>query len=484
MLPSSRIKRLHFVGIGGAGMSGIAEILHLSGFEISGSDYGRGPVIEYLKNLGIKVVHEHLAENVENTDLVVYSSAVKMDNPELIRAKELGTPVIRRAEMLGELMRLRYTLAVAGTHGKTTTTSLIGHIWKEAGLAPTIIVGGIVKSMGTGAVHGEGSALIAEADEYDKSFLEMVPSMAVITNIEADHLDCYDDLDDIKKAFVQFANKIPFYGQVIACVDDEGVRDVLASIKKPVVSYGFARQADYRVEKYEAFPEGSMVTVAGREGILGEFKMNLVGKHNVCNALAAVAIASEENISFDVIAKALASFSGVKRRFEVLGHFARKGVWVIDDYAHHPTEVAATLEGARARFAHCKIIVIFQPHLYTRTRDHYKSFASAFLNSDELILAPIYGAREEPLEGVNSQLIAERTRSLGHHQVTVIENVDEIPQKIFDHLSDYLSDRLSENGAKQEVAVFTIGAGPIYRQGLKLVELLEAESSLNGGVDG
>jgi UDP-N-acetylmuramate--alanine ligase len=463
MLPSSRIKKLHFIGIGGAGMSGIAEILHKSGFEISGSDHGKGPVVNYLKNLGIRIDHEHVAENVTDVDLVVYSSAVSQENPEIVEAKAKAIPVIRRAEMLGELMRLRYTLAVAGTHGKTTTTSMLGHVWNEASLAPTIIVGGIVKSMGTGAVHGEGSALIAEADEYDKSFLEMVPSMAIITNVEEDHLDCYEDLDDIKSAFIQFANKIPFYGQAIVCVDDEGVRDIIPSIRKPVITYGFARQADYRVESYETDQHGSCVKVTGPNGPLGQFEMSMVGKHNIRNAMAVVAIASEENISFDIIAKALKSFQGVKRRFEVI-HTDDKLV-VIDDYAHHPTEVEATLEGVRSRYPEHNLVALFQPHLYTRTRDHFKNFASAFLNCDQLILAPIYGAREEPIEGVNSEMILENAVSMGHTAVTVLSDVKDSVQAIEECVS-----------ADKPTVVISIGAGPIYREGLKFVEKLEANN--------
>ena len=450
MLPSSRIKKLHFVGIGGAGMSGIAEILHRSGFDISGSDSGTGPVIQYLKEQGIEVSNQHRAENVEGVDLIVYSSAVPAENPELVEGRNNNIPVIRRAEMLGELMRLKYTLAIAGTHGKTTTTSLIGHVWSECKKDPTIIVGGIVKNMGTGALHGDGDTLIAEADEYDKSFLEMVPSMAVLTNIEEDHLDCYTDLDDIKNAFVQFSNKVPFYGQIIACVDDEGVRDVLSRIRKPLVTYGYSRQADYRVDKVETKEMFTEVFVSAKGEKVGSYKIALSGKHNVQNSLAALAIGMEEGLGFEDIARALESFGGVKRRFEYIASVGNHHLY--DDYAHHPSEVTATLEGVRARYPDRELLVVFQPHLYSRTQDQFKHFASAFMNCDQLILAPIYGAREKPIEGVSSELIAEQARKMGHDKVHCIEDLGSVPSAV-----------VSKIGQETGTIVITMGAGSIWK---------------------
>ncbi len=450
MLPSSRIKKLHFIGIGGAGMSGIAEILQRSGFEISGSDSGSGSVLEYLANTGIKIFKEHVAENVIGCDLIVYSSAVPQDNPEIVEGKKSNIPVMRRAEMLGELMRLKYTLAIAGTHGKTTTTSLVGHIWCEADKSPTIIVGGIVKNMGTGALHGEGNALIAEADEYDKSFLEMVPSMAILTNVEEDHLDCYKDLDDIKDAFVQFANKVPFYGQVIACVDDAGVRDVLGRIRKPVVTYGYSRQADYRVDSVESREDRTTVFVSHKGEKLGSFSISLSGKHNVQNSLAALAVAMEEGIEFELVSKALGCFSGVKRRFEQIAKFGKCDLY--DDYAHHPSEVSATLEGMRSRYPESELIVVFQPHLYSRTSDQYKAFASSFMNCDQLILAPVFGAREKPIVGVNSELIRDEARVMGHANVSCVNSLDDVPSVIEKTIND-----------EKKTVVITMGAGSVWK---------------------
>jgi UDP-N-acetylmuramate--alanine ligase len=449
VLPSSRIKKLHFVGIGGSGMSGIAEILFLGQFEVSGSDMSSGSVINYMKELGIKIFEGHKPEHVEGCDIVVYSSAVKADNVELKRAKELNIPVIRRAEMLGELMRLKYTIAIAGTHGKTTTTSMVGHIWNYANQKPTIIVGGIVKSLGSGAQHGEGNVLIAEADEYDKSFLQMMPSMAILTNIEEDHLDCYNDLDDIKDAFVQFLNKVPFYGQIIACLDDEGVRDVIPRLNKPLITYGFSRQADFRCDYTENFENGIEIGVSRKGEFIGSYRIQLSGRHNILNSLASIAVAMEEGIEFSIAAEALKNFTGVKRRFEQIAQYGKH--YLIDDYAHHPTEVSATLEGARSRFPKHRIRVLFQPHLYSRTQDQYKAFASAFLNCDELYLAPIYGARESYVEGVGSCLIADSARDLGHHHVNLLESEKDL-LPMFKGSSD------------QPTLTITMGAGPIWKQ--------------------
>lgn len=448
MIPSSRIRKLHFIGIGGSGMSGIAEILHRSGFAVSGSDQSESSVVSYLKGLGLQIQVGHEPDLVKNADLVVYSSAVKAENPEMVAATEIGIPCIRRAEMLGELMRLKYTLAISGTHGKTTTTSIVGHLWSQAGLDPTIIVGGIVRSMGTGALHGEGDALIAEADEYDKSFLEMVPTMAIITNIEEDHLDCYTDLEDIKNAFVSFANKVPFYGQVIACIDESEVLDILPRIKKPVVTYGFSAQADYRAEHLQMSEGHSTFKVRRRGEILGEIQIPLSGRHNVKNTLAAIALAVEEGISFNIITEALAKFSGVKRRFEHIK--TGNNIDLYDDYGHHPTEVEATLKAVRDNFEDRRVIVIFQPHLYSRTKDHYKSFATALLNSDVSLVLDIYGARELPMEGVNSQLIVQAAKQRGHSHAIHTPTQEDALNWI-------------QNNAKAGDLILTMGAGNVWK---------------------
>lgn len=419
LIPSSRVKRLHFVGIGGAGMSGIAEVLFENGFVVTGSDTGDGPSIEYLKELGIPIFPSHEAKNVENADLLVYSSAVQMDNPEIVEAKSRRIPVIRRAEMLGELMRLKYTLAVSGTHGKTTTTSMLGSIWEAAGEDPTVIVGGVVKGKGSGAKVGRGRYLIAESDEFDRSFLSMMPSSAIITNIDREHLDTYGTLDAIKDAFVAFANKVPFYGQVVVCIDNPNIQSVLTRFTKPVVTYGFSRQAMYRAENVRVEQGVSHFDVLKNNQLLGEFSIRIPGKHNVLNATATIALSHEENIPLEIVRCALSEFTGVKRRFEWIGEAA--GVMVYDDYAHHPTETAATLQGARDTFPDKRIVVVFQPHLYTRTRDQYETFAEVFANCDELLTLEIYKAREKPIPGISGKLIVDSAIARGHQNAKFVE---------------------------------------------------------------
>ncbi|PBC75238.1 UDP-N-acetylmuramate--L-alanine ligase [Fibrobacter intestinalis] len=419
LIPSSRVKRLHFVGIGGAGMSGIAEVLFENGFVVTGSDTGDGPSIEYLKELGIPIFPSHEAKNVENADLLVYSSAVQMDNPEIVEAKSRRIPVIRRAEMLGELMRLKYTLAVSGTHGKTTTTSMLGSIWEAAGEDPTVIVGGVVKGKGSGAKVGRGRYLIAESDEFDRSFLSMMPSSAIITNIDREHLDTYGTLDAIKDAFVAFANKVPFYGQVVVCIDNPNIQSVLTRFTKPVVTYGFSRQAMYRAGNVRVEQGVSHFDVLKNNQLLGEFSIRIPGKHNVLNATATIALSHEENIPLEIVRRALSEFTGVKRRFEWIGEAA--GVMVYDDYAHHPTETAATLQGARDTFPDKRIVVVFQPHLYTRTRDQYETFAEVFANCDELLTLEIYKAREKPIPGISGKLIVDSAIARGHQNAKFVE---------------------------------------------------------------
>lgn len=458
MIPSNRIHRLHFIGIGGAGMSGIAEVLQENGFTVTGSDLGDGPVVQYLRGLGIRIDIGHAATNVEGADLVVYSSAVKPDNVEMVEAARRHIPVIRRAEMLGELMRLKYTLAIAGTHGKTTTTSMVGAIWEEAGQDPTVIVGGVVQGKGSGAKVGRGRYLIAESDEFDRSFLQMMPTSAVITNIDADHLDCYKDLDEIKDAFVQFANKVPFYGQVVLCIDELGNQDILARLKKPVITYGFSRQAVYRVANLRTEDGLPRFEIICRGKSLGEFTLKVPGRHNVLNSTAAIALACEEGIAPDVARKALAAFGGVKRRCELLGKSPR-GVLVYDDYAHHPTEVAATLQGIRDAHPDRRIIVVFQPHLYSRTQDHHESFGAAFVNSDVLLVCDVYGAREAAVPGVTGALVSDSAYRRGHLDARFIaakENALEILRR------EAVSDDL----------ILLMGAGNIWNLGAKLLEEL------------
>jgi UDP-N-acetylmuramate--alanine ligase len=436
-------------------MSGIAEVLHDNGFVVSGSDTGESPVIDYLKGLGIAIAPKHEAKNVENADLVVYSSAVPYDNPELVEARNRRIPVIRRAEMLGELMRLKYTLSIAGTHGKTTTTSIVGQIWEEAGLDPTIIVGGVVKGKGSGAKVGCGDYLIAESDEFDRSFLSMMPSSAIVTNIDADHLDTYENIEDIKDAFVQFVNKIPFYGQAILCLDDPNVQAILSRVRKPVITYGFSRQAKYRVDNLR-FEKGYPVFDILNDGeSLGEFRLQIPGRHNVLNATAAVALANEEGIAPDIARKACAEFQGVTRRFEFMGE--KKGVMVFNDYAHHPTEATATLLGFREAFPDKRIVVAFQPHLFSRTRDQHEAFGMAFANCDVLLVADIYPARERPIEGVTGALVANSASDRGHRNARFVgDQANILP---------ILKEELREGDV-----VVLMGAGNIYKLGTRILE--------------
>jgi UDP-N-acetylmuramate--alanine ligase len=449
MIPSSRIKKVHFVGIGGTGMSGIAEVLHANGFVVSGSDLTMSARLQQLKNQGVSTYVGHSAQNIGDADLVVYSSAVRMENEELQEARKRKIPIIRRAEMLGELMRLKYTLAIAGTHGKTTTTSLVGHIWTCAQKDPTIIVGGILRNLGTSSQSGKGEVLVAESDEYDRSFLEMMPTLAIITNVDNDHLDCYGTMDEIRKAFVSFANKVPFYGQVFLCIDETGVQEIMPHIKKPVVTYGFSRQSDYRAEN-PIYKEGySIFKVWGRGVDLGEFKVALPGVHNIKNATGAIAMATEEGIATEVIQSALASFTGVQRRFEFITTIANTLVY--DDYGHHPTEVEVTLKAARDMFPGRKIIAVFQPHLYSRTRDLHIQFGSAFIQSDVLFMLPVYGSREDPIPGINNHWLCEVVRSMGHRRVETVETLEEACQK-----------SILEAG-QEECVILAMGAGSIWK---------------------
>jgi UDP-N-acetylmuramate--alanine ligase len=418
LIPNNRIHRTYFIGIGGAGMSGIAELLYHNGFEVSGSDMQESAQTDYLQNLGIKIFRGHRAENVSDAELAVYSSAVRADNPEIRHARELGIPVIRRAEMLGELMRLKYTLAIAGTHGKSSTTSLVGSIFEKAGEDPSVIVGGIVQGKGSGTTIGKGSYLVAEADEYDHSFLRMMPSSAIITNIDTDHLDTYRDLDDIKNAFAEFANKVPFHGQIVLCLDDAGCQDILSRLSKPVITYGFSPQATYSVKQSRYSEKGSEFSVYRNGEFLDDFSIRLLGRHNIQNAVGALALATEESIPVEISKKALAEFAGVKRRMEFKGMV--EGALLFDDYAHHPTEVAASLSAFRESFPNRRIITVFQPHLYSRTKDHAEEFGTVFLGSDVLLVCDIYGAREEPLEGISGKLVFDFAHARGHKNARFI----------------------------------------------------------------
>jgi len=447
-----RLRRLHFVGAGGVGMSGIAEILLLATpLEISGCDLARSDVTARLEKLGAKISIGHDPAHLASADLVVISSAVAESNAEVAAARARGIPVIRRAEMLGEIMRLKQGVAVAGTHGKTTTTSLTGMVLAEAGFDPTIVVGGQVHILGTNARLGKGDYLVAEADEYDRSFLELTPVVAVITNVEADHLDTYRDLDDILDAFATFANRIPFFGAVVACVDDAGVRRLLPRIKKRVVTYGESPEAQLaaRSVRFEATSTMFDVWDAG-EGRLGSVRLRLPGKHNVANALAAIAVGRELLIPFETIARALAAFTGVVRRFELKGE--RDGVLVVDDYAHHPTEIRATLAAARQVYPERRLVALFQPHLFSRTRDFTEDFGAALAAADVNIVMDVYPSRERPIPGVTGELIADAARRAGHTRVT------------YTHDKKRVVDCLEQTLRPGDLLV-TLGAGDVVKFG-------------------
>jgi len=443
----TRIERIHFVGIGGIGMSGIAELLLQLGYEISGSDQRLTDVTRRLQDLGAVVFEGHRAEQVAGADAVVYSSAVSVDNCEVRRGLDLKIPVIRRAEMLGELMRMQFGVGVAGTHGKTTTTSLIGHLLTEAGLAPTLITGGKVHELGTSMQLGAGEYLVAEADEFDRSFLRLFPTVAVITNVEADHLDTYGELSSMVDAFVEFANKVPFYGAVVVCLDDSGVRNLIPRIDRALVTYGLTGQADVRADAITFDRLGSRFTVSWRGTELGEITLGVPGVHNVRNALAALGVGLHLDLDPAVLLSALGTFSGVARRFDVRAD--AHGVMVVDDYAHHPTEVAATLAGARNGFDR-RIVAVFQPHLYSRTRDFADEFGAALLDSDLLVVTDIYPAREEPIPGVTGELVAEAARDQGHRDCFYLPDSGEIPE--------WLAARVCAGDL-----VITMGAGDIWQ---------------------
>lgn len=396
----------HFIGIGGIGMSGIAEILLRMGFQVSGSDLRRSAVTDRLAQLGATIYEGHAAPHVEGATVVVTSSAVSPANPEVVEARARKIQVIQRAEMLAELMRLKYGIAIAGMHGKTTTTSMVAAVLTAGGLDPTVVVGGRVDAMGSNAKLGTTQYLVAEADESDRSFLKLSPILAVVTNLDREHMDCYHDMADVEQAFATFMDKVPFYGAVTACIDNPLLKGILPRLHRRVFTYGEAAEADYRLT-LEPEPPGcdARFTVTTKTGPLGPFELHVPGKHNVLNATAAVAIAHQLEVSPERIAEGLKKFGGVDRRFQQRG--VARGVTVVDDYGHHPTEIRATLGAARAR-TKGKVHVVFQPHRYTRTRDLLEEFATAFCDADTVAVLPIYAASEEPIAGVTAERLAKR----------------------------------------------------------------------------
>jgi len=450
------IKKVHFVGIGGIGMSGIAEILFSQGFIVSGSDKSLSEVTDRLQKIGITVYEGHSAENLKDADVLVYSSAVSLDNPEIKAAAARKIPIIKRSEMLAETMRMKYGIGIAGTHGKTTTTSMVGLTLTEGGIDPTIIVGGKLSSLGgTNARLGKGEFIVVEADEFDRTFLKLTPTIAALTTLESEHLDTYKDLDDIKTAFTEFANKVPFYGFVTLCLDEPALRDIMPQINKKIITYGLNTDANVTAVDitHNGFTSSFKVKYFGK--ILGEITLKIPGKHNIKNSLVAVVIANELGVDFKIIKKALESFSGVLRRFEVKYN---KEILVIDDYAHHPTETEATLKAIRDGWNR-RLIVVFQPHLYSRTRDFYQEFGKAFLNSDVFVCTDIYPARELPIEGITGDLIASTAKKFGHKDVNYIADKKEVPGFL---------NKIKKDGD----IIITMGAGDIWKYGEQFVTML------------
>lgn len=449
-----RIRCIHMIGIGGTGMSGIAEVLVNLGYQVSGSDLRATGVTGRLQGLGIEVAIGHAAQNLGDADVVVSSSAVNADNPEVVAARQARVPVVPRAEMLAELMRYRHGIAVAGTHGKTTTTSLIAAVFGEAGLDPTFVIGGLVNSVGSNAQLGASRFLIAEADESDASFLHLQPMVTVITNVEADHMDTYGgDFSVLRRTFLDFLHNLPFYGIAVLCIDDPVVRDLLPEVSRQVITYGFAEEADFRIDEMQ------------REGLTTRFSvhrpgqaepldvtLNMPGRHNVLNAAAAVAVASDEGLEDTAIQQGLAGFAGVGRRFTSLGELAlpRGTALLVDDYGHHPTEVRATLESARQAWPERRVVMIYQPHRYTRTRDLYEDFVSVLSTCDVLVLLDVYPAGEEAIPGADGRSLSRSIRQRGQIDPVFVESIEDVPEILRD---------LARDGD----VVITQGAGTVGR---------------------
>jgi UDP-N-acetylmuramate--alanine ligase len=452
-----RYQHLHFVGIGGAGMSGIAEVLLNLGYRVTGSDARRGEMVERLERLGAKVFIGHDASHVEGAHVVVYSSAVARDNVEVQAARLRGVPVIPRAEMLAELMRLKYGIAVAGTHGKTTTTSMVAAVLGAGGFDPTVVVGGRVHGLGANARLGQGEFLVAEADESDGSFLKLSPTIAVVTTIDAEHLDHYGDLDALRAAFLAFANKVPFYGAAVLCLDQPNIQQMIPTVEKRVITYGLEASADLTARRLEFAGTTARFEMLRRGRALGAVSLQVPGRHNVLNALAAIAVGLDLDMPFDVIAGALAGFTGVQRRFQIRGE--ARGVLVVDDYGHHPAEIRATLAAAKAGYDR-RVITVFQPHRYSRTRDLRQEFLTAFNQSDVLVVMDIYGAGETPIPGVSARDLAEGIAAHGHREVHYM-NGDRAAVVAF----------LCESTRSGDL-VLTLGAGDVGALGAELLARL------------
>lgn len=434
-----RVRRIHFIGIGGAGMGGIAEVLANEGYVVSGSDIAYNPVTDRLAEKGATIYLGHAAEQVADVSVVVVSTAIKEDNPELMAARELRIPVVRRAEMLAELMRFRHGVAVAGTHGKTTTTSLIASIYGEAGRDPTFVIGGLLNSAGCNARLGSSRYLIAEADESDASFLHLQPMVSIVTNIEADHMDTYGgDFSKLEDTFIDFLHNLPFYGLAVLCIDDEVVRELMPRVSRQCVTYGFVDNADYRITDFIQQREQSQFSVCRPDGSCLHVQLNLPGRHNAQNAAAAIAVACEDGVADDAILAALIKFEGVGRRFQQYGEFetGRGLAKLVDDYGHHPSEVRVTQNAVRAGWPERRLVTIYQPHRYSRTRDLYEDFVDVLSKTDVLILLEVYSAGETPIPGADSRALCRSVRSRGKMEPIYVATPSEVPQVLAEILQD------------------------------------------------
>jgi UDP-N-acetylmuramate--alanine ligase len=451
-----RIRKIHFVGIGGIGMSGIAEVLLNLGYQVSGSDLRESEITRRLAEFGGEIAFGHRAENVEGADVVVTSTAVRQDNPEVLEAHRKLIPVIPRAEMLAELMRMKYGIAIAGTHGKTTTTSMVATILTHGGIDPTAVIGGRLDAFGSNAKLGQGKFLVAEADESDGSFLKLSATIAVVTNIDADHLDYYRDLDQIKETFIDFINKVPFFGVAVLCLDDPNIQSLIPQVKKRFVTYGLnTPQADFSADEIVHTGIGTSFTVLHRGERLGRLSFRMPGRHNVLNALAAVAVAMELEIPFTDISEGFEDFGGVQRRFQIKDEV--QGVMIVDDYGHHPAEIKATLAAARAGWDR-RLVTVFQPHRYSRTHALFADFTTAFYQSDHLVVTDVYSAGEEPIEGIDSRALVEGISGHGHKNAHYLGDKDAVVAHLL-------------STVREGDIVITLGAGNVWQIGEAFAKL-------------
>ncbi len=452
-----KIHKIHFVGIGGIGMSGIAEVLINLGYQVSGSDLKESDITRRLGRLGGSIVYGHRTENLTDVDVVVTSTAVNQQNPEVLEAHRRKIPVIPRAEMLAELMRMKYGIAIAGTHGKTTTTSMVATVLSHGGIDPTVVIGGRLDSIGSNAKLGQGKFLVAEADESDGSFLKLSPTIAVVTNVDADHLDFYADLDEIRATFIDFINKVPFYGLVVLCLDDENLQGMIPQVKKRLVTYGLTTQADFQATDIEHDTDRTSFTVHYRGEALGRLNIRMPGRHNVLNALAAVAVGMELDLPFATIAEGFEDFCGVQRRFQVKGEVQE--VMVVDDYGHHPVEIKATLAAARAGWNR-RVFAVFQPHRYSRTQALFDDFVTAFYQADQIAVLDVYAAGEEPIAEVSAEKLAEGISGHGHKMCNYTGDIEATVA------------HLMETVQPGDI-VITLGAGNVWQVGEMLLQQLE-----------